>query len=72
MNEDEQMSWRDLEDYNNCAINSDNGEAVAFFLNEDDCDKFIEMYNSDPQGGHNAVHKGEYIDSDTTIQIQGS
>lgn len=66
------MSWRDIKDYQYSAINEDSGEAVAFFLDEDDCDKFIVMFNSDVDNGHLSLYKGEYIDTSTEIQVQGS
>lgn len=66
------MSWRDIEDYNHSAINEDSDEAVAFFLNEDDCNKFIDAFNKDPDNGKLRLRKGEYIDLNVSVEVRGS
>lgn len=66
------MSWRDLEDYNYSIINEDSDEAVAFFLLENDAQKFCDMKNKDIDEGHLSYRIGEYLDVTNNIQIMGS
>ena len=65
------MSWNDIKDYGYCAIDA-NDEAVAFFNYEKHRDDFVSMVNDFVDDEDKLLTKGEYIDTDVTIQVRGS
>ena len=64
------MSWVNIKDYK-YSVTKDS-EAIAFFVNEEDAEVFLNHKQTQPDADDFMYDIGYYVDIDVDVQIRGS